>query len=197
MTSNIAILGYRSATLVKDLREHIVVHANQEPIIVEPEHFLSSGGHSDLQYMVAVHRDMGLREQLIESVDQQRLPKFTFIHPTALISPDSKIGAGSYIGPFVMVASGAEVGDDCLISPYCLISHRARLGSGSMMQPYSMVAGTSHVGTYCRLNVRSMVLDQLAVTDRVELAAGAMVTREITQPGYYIGSPARLRSRET
>lgn len=192
--ANIVIIGYRSAGVVKDMQYQIHDQTGQQAVCIEPEEFFCVNNDLDSQYVVAVHREMDLRERIVHTVNQRGLSKFTFIHRTAVVDSSSTIGAGCYIAPFVIVASNSEIGDDCLICPYCLISHRVTVGQGVLMQPYAMIAGSSSVGNYCRFNVRSVLLDQLHMVDRAELGASSMATKDLLEPGYYLGSPARLRT---
>jgi UDP-3-O-[3-hydroxymyristoyl] glucosamine N-acyltransferase len=54
-----------------------------------------------------------------------------------------------------------------------------------------MIAGSTNIGKYCLLGIRSTVIDKLEICDNVVVGAGSLVTKNITAPGNYVGSPAR------
>ena len=143
--------------------------------------------------MVCVARDMQLRKSIIQRLTAGSYQRYTFIHDSSIQGKNTHIGQGCFVGPMVMVASDAAIDNDCILSPYCMVSHRSRLGAGSIMQPYSMLAGSSSTGECCKLNIRSSVIDNTRVADFVELGAGALVTKDIAGPGFYLGQPARKR----
>ena len=44
-----------------------------------------------------------------------------YIHPTAVISPDAKIGSGNYIGAFTVIHAHVTIGDNNHIGEHCII----------------------------------------------------------------------------
>ena len=57
-----------------------------------------------------------------------------YIHPTANVSPEAKIGAGSKIWINVQVREKAEIGDDRIISKDVYIDHAVRIGARCKIQ---------------------------------------------------------------
>ncbi len=43
------------------------------------------------------------------------------IHPTATISPHSKLGEGIRIGPYAVIEDATEIGDECEIATHAVI----------------------------------------------------------------------------
>ena len=64
----------------------------------------------------------------------QLMNNSVYIHPTANISPDAKIGAGSKIWINVQVREKAEIGDNCIISKDVYIDHTVRIGARCKIQ---------------------------------------------------------------
>lgn len=57
-----------------------------------------------------------------------------YIHPTANVSPEASIGAGSKIWINVQVREKAEIGDNCIISKDVYIDHAVRIGARCKIQ---------------------------------------------------------------
>lgn len=57
-----------------------------------------------------------------------------YIHPTANVSPEARIGAGSKIWINVQVREKAEIGDNCIISKDVYIDHAVRIGARCKIQ---------------------------------------------------------------
>lgn len=50
------------------------------------------------------------------------------IHPTAVVAPDARIGAGVEVGPHAVIEDGAEIGAGCVIGPLAVIGAGVVLG---------------------------------------------------------------------
>ena len=52
-----------------------------------------------------------------------------FIHPTSVVSPDAKVGAGTKIWQYCTVLSGAEIGTGSVLSQNVYVEGRTRIGN--------------------------------------------------------------------
>lgn len=190
-TNKIALIGFADAVFVRDLT-NLLNDPSRHIVIIEPNQFLTMQEPHYQGYLVCVNRDMELRQQLVVHLETYNFPKFTFVHPSAIVLPDCKIGSGSFIGPFCFLASNAVVEDHCIVSPYSMISHQSIVGKGTVIQPGTIIAGTVCVGEYCKFNLKSSVIDNIDIANKTEVAAVSTITKTITDPGgFYVGTPAR------
>lgn len=186
----VVLLGFSEATIPNDILNFFTVK-NQEAYIVNPYEFLNGNYNSTDKFLITVTKDQLLRKELINKLDTDKLERATFIHDTAVINQNAKIGKGSIIWQFVSILHHASIGSDCMISPYSMVAHQTNIGSGTIMLPGSMVGGTSTIGNHCLLGLRSSVIDKINVCDDVIIGAGSLVTKHILYSGRYVGSPAR------
>ncbi|MBF0625402.1 MAG: N-acetyltransferase [Magnetococcales bacterium] len=117
------------------------------------------------------------------------------------------IGAGCFIGPFVEIQKGVVIGPGCRIQSHaficelvtigrdCFISHGAKFvndtfrGGGPARGDRSRW-GATRVGDRVAIGTNATLLPVTICAD-VVIGAGAVVTRDITEPGFYAGNPAR------
>ena len=57
--------------------------------------------------------------------------------------------------------------------------------------PGAKILGGAKIGNSCRIGSNSTILPNVQICDDVVIGAGAVVTKSITEPGTYIGIPAR------
>jgi sugar O-acyltransferase (sialic acid O-acetyltransferase NeuD family) len=188
--STINIIGFPQAGLVNDLL-NFILQDGVDIGVLSPDNFIANKFDSESRFINAVTKDLDLRLQINNKLDQDSLQRFTFIHSTCVIDPSAQIGAGSFLGPFVGVYHQVVIGKDCVIAPYSMISHRAQLGNNCMLNPGVLITGTTRVGDNCQFGVRSTVLDQLTICDNVFVGAASTINKDITTPGRWVGSPAR------
>lgn len=57
------------------------------------------------------------------------------VHPTAVVSPDAKLGSNVHIGPLAVIEAGAQVGDRAIVGAQTYVGHGVRLGADCRLFP--------------------------------------------------------------
>ena len=121
------------------------------------------------------------------------------------------IGDGTFIGPFVEIQRGAVVGKRCRIQSHAFICDLVTIGDdcfishGAMFinDPFSTggpgmgrreLWRSTKIGHHVSIGTNATIL-AVTICDRVVIGAGAVVTKDISEPGIYAGNPARLLRR--
>jgi acetyltransferase-like isoleucine patch superfamily enzyme len=130
----------------------------------------------------------------------------TVVEPANLYG--CRIGDGTFVGPFVEIQSGAVIGRNCRIQSHafvcdlvvigddCFVSHGAKFindlfaGGGPARGDRSKY-GSTVLGDRVSVGTNATILP-VTICDDVVIGAGAVVTRDITEPGVYAGNPERL-----
>ena len=117
------------------------------------------------------------------------------------------IGDDSFVGPFVEIQKGANVGKRCRIQSHSFICELVTIGNdcfishGAMFINDLFVTGgpaegadcwrPTKLGKHVSVGTNATILPVM-ICDQVVIGAGAVVTKDITEPGFYVGNPARL-----
>ncbi|MAM34249.1 MAG: acyl-[acyl-carrier-protein]--UDP-N-acetylglucosamine O-acyltransferase [Micavibrio sp.] len=59
------------------------------------------------------------------------------IHPTAVVDPDTNIGANVKIGPYCVIGKGAVLGDNVVLKNHVSIEGKVTLGAGTLVSPFA------------------------------------------------------------
>jgi acetyltransferase-like isoleucine patch superfamily enzyme len=132
----------------------------------------------------------------------------TVVQPVNLYS--CKIDDESFVGPFVEIQRGAEIGKRCRIQSHAFVCELVTIGDdcfishGAMFINDPLVTGgpagkpelwrKTKVGNRVSIGTNATILP-VAICDKAVIGAGAVVTKDITEPGFYVGNPARLLRR--
>jgi len=116
----------------------------------------------------------------------------------------------SFIGPFVEIQKGAKIGKRCRIQSHAFICDLVSMGDdcfvshGAMFINDLFVTGgpagkrdlwrSTKIGNHVSVGTNATVLP-VTICDRAVIGAGAVVTKDIIEPGFYVGNPARLLRR--
>jgi acetyltransferase-like isoleucine patch superfamily enzyme len=134
--------------------------------------------------------------------------KVTVVQPVNLY--DCAIGDGSFVGPFVEIQKGAKIGKRCRVQSHSFICELVTIGDdwfishGAMFINDPFVTGrptaerhlwrSTKLGNRVSIGTNATILP-VAICDDVVIGAGAVVTKDINVPGFYVGNPARLLRR--
>lgn len=117
------------------------------------------------------------------------------------------IGDGSFVGPFVEIQAGAVIGRRCRIQSHAFICDLVEIGDncfvshGAMFINDPFSAGgpargdrsqwkQTRIGNNVSIGTNATIMPVTICSD-VVIGAGAVVTKDITEPGAYAGNPAR------
>lgn len=63
------------------------------------------------------------------------------IHPTAVVGPAARVGAGVRIGPYAVVEGPAEIGEGCVLEAHATLTGTVRLGRGVRVGHGAVIGG--------------------------------------------------------
>ena len=146
---------------------------------------------SDKYEVVIAIADSYHRERIVNS-----LPKntkfFTHIHPTAQIHGDDvEIGPGSIICAGSIITTNVKIGKHAHINLITTIGHDCVIGDYFTTAPGVQISGNEKIGDRVYFGTRSCMKQKLTVCDDVIIGMNAGVVKNITEPGTYIGTPAK------
>jgi len=129
----------------------------------------------------------------------------TIVNPVNLY--ECTIGDNCFIGPFVEIQKGVVIGERCKIQSHaficelvvigndCFISHGAMFindlfSSGGPARGNKLLWKSTKIGNNVSIGTNATILP-VSITDNVVIGAGAVVTKDITSSGFYVGNPAK------
>jgi UDP-3-O-[3-hydroxymyristoyl] glucosamine N-acyltransferase len=68
------------------------------------------------------------------------------VHPTAVVSPKAKVGAGARIGPFVVIEDDVTLGRDAALWPHVVLHRGAAIGDSFVARTHAVVREGCRVG---------------------------------------------------
>ncbi|MBD3637735.1 MAG: acetyltransferase [Crocinitomicaceae bacterium] len=109
------------------------------------------------------------------------------------VSKHASVGIGSMIFHHAIVNAKAVIGQNCIINTNALIEHHAVIGSHTHVSTSAVVNGKVTIGEDCFIGSNSVINHGLSICDHVIIGAGAVIVEDITEPGTYVGNPARKK----
>lgn len=140
--------------------------------------------------------DADARGRLVQQCLQAGRCVVTLVHPQAVVAQDVQLGAGTVVMAGAVINPASRVGKGCIINTGATVDHDNRIADYVHLSPGVHLAGTVEVGDYAWLGVGANVRDHIRICPHAIIGVGAAVVKDITEPGTYIGVPARKMIKE-
>jgi sugar O-acyltransferase (sialic acid O-acetyltransferase NeuD family) len=132
-----------------------------------------------------------VRETLQKKLEDKGAHIPTLIHPTAILGEQVEISPGTVVMAGTVINSCSEIGKGCIINTGSTIDHDCIIEDYVHISPGAHLAGTVKVGQGTWLGIGSIVSNNVNISYGCKIGAGAVVIRDLTVTGTYVGVPAK------
>ncbi|RLL42762.1 acetyltransferase [Oceanobacillus piezotolerans] len=163
-------------------------------IIHAPVSFLVKLLQEDIKLVIAIGDNL-IRRKIVQ---QLALPKEAYaplIHPTAIISPTSKVGYGTVVMPNVVVNANSEIGSHCIINTGAIVEHDNRIGDYTHLSPNVTLTGNVSTGEGVHIGSSATIIPSKHLGSWSIIGAGSTVIEHIPAYTKAVGSPTRIIER--
>jgi len=115
---------------------------------------------------------------------------YCFIGPFTEVQRNSHVGDHCKIQSHSFICEGVEIGDHCFVGHGVMFVNDL-FSSGGPAGGHSDLWKKTFIGNHVSIGSNATILP-VRIVDHVVIGAGAVVTKDILQPGIYAGNPARL-----
>ena len=128
-------------------------------------------------------------------IGKTRLPSDRFetiIHPTASISPTSRLGKGVIVFQNVTITTNVTINNHVCILPNSIISHDSVIGTYSSVAGGAIICGNVTIGDSCYIGAGSSIREGLNIGEKSLVAIGSVVVKNVPKSMVVAGNPAKL-----
>jgi sugar O-acyltransferase (sialic acid O-acetyltransferase NeuD family) len=148
----------------------------------------------ETDFFVAIGNN-ATREKIQEKLITEGLSIVSIIHPDAVIGTDVDIGIGTAVMAGVVINTSCRIGKGCILNTSSSLDHDNIIEDYVHISPGSSLAGTVKVGKASWIGIGSAVSNNVNICRNCKLGAGAVVVKDIINPGTYVGVPVRKINR--
>lgn len=175
--------GYQVEALL-DIHNNGYYH--QTPILHE-QYF-----NKDKHLAVIAVGSSSLRKKIVEKILANYGDVFvSLIDPSVIMLSNNIIGKGAVIAPSCVLTCDIKIGNFCQLNVGTSIMHDVQTGDFFTTAPGVKINGHVTIGHTVYFGSNSSTKEEISITDKVIIGAGACVINDIIESGTYIGIPAR------
>lgn len=134
--------------------------------------------------------DSKIREKSISQLPEG-IEFITLIHPTAVVSQWAKIGEGSIICAGTIITCDINIGKHAQLNLNTTIGHDCQIGDFFTTAPNVNISGNCTFGEHVYFGTSSSIKQGISIKGNTVIGMGAIVTKDIEEPGVYVGIPAK------
>jgi len=112
------------------------------------------------------------------------------IHPAAVISDWAEFAEGAVITAGVIATCNIKIGKHAHLNLHTTIGHDCVIGDYFTTAPGVNISGSCEIGNNVYIGTNASVKQGIRICDDVTIGMGAVVVKNIEEPGTYIGNPA-------
>lgn len=145
---------------------------------------------NDYDIFVAIGNNK-TRERIQTQLEMAGANISTLIHPSAIIGEKVEVGIGTVVMAGVVINCCSSIGEGCIVNTGAVIEHDNVIEDYVHISPGARLAGTVIVGKGSWLGIGTIVSNNVNIISSCKVGAGAVVVKDITEPGTYVGVPVR------
>jgi len=132
----------------------------------------------EIFYIIGV-ADVRVKQQIQKRCLEVGWKPFTVVHPSAVVSPSARLGAGVFVGPLAVVSSNSIVGDHCIIHLHSSIGHDASIGGFCAILPGARISGAVEIGDRVLIGSNAFVNAGVRIGNDCQVDALTYVSRDL------------------
>ena len=138
--------------------------------------------------------DTGLtRRRIFNKLKKERKELPVIVSPKAYVSKHARIGQGSIVMHKAIINSNSVIHENSIINSGAIIEHDAVVYGNCHISTGTVLNGNVIINRNCFIGSRTTVLQNVTVHKDIVIGAGSLVTKDLHEPGVYIGLPARKK----
>ena len=135
------------------------------------------------------------REKIQEKLIDEGVNVVSLIHPISVIGTDVERGIGTAVMAGVIINSSTRIGKGCILNTSSSLDHDNDIDDYVHISPGVRTAGGVRVGKGSWIGIGSVVSNNVNICSGCKVGAGAVVVKDITESGTYVGVPVRRVDR--
>jgi sugar O-acyltransferase (sialic acid O-acetyltransferase NeuD family) len=150
-------------------------------------------GPQKLNVVLAVGQ-VGLGKPRYELWARLQSPLLSFpliVSPNAIVNEVVSVGEGAVVMDGVVINSGTAIGQGAIVNTNSTIEHDVRLADWVHIAPGATISGGVTIGRFSMIGAGATVIEGKKIAAGCIVGAGATVVHDLTEPGVYVGVPAR------
>lgn len=119
----------------------------------------------------------------------------TAVHPTAMVSQRSTIGAGSVVMPGVIINADSRIGAHCILNTQCVVEHDCIVSDFAHISPHATLCGNVQIGEGTHVGAGATIIPGVKIGAGCIIGAGSVVIGDVPDNVLVAGNPGKIKKQ--
>lgn len=135
----------------------------------------------------------GLQVRREVSVEAKKLGllEVELVSPQAYVAPRAILMEGVQVFHRAVVNAGSQIGAGTIVNTSSVVEHDVVTGENCFLGPGSLLLGEVKLEDDVLVGAGAVIHPGVTISKRTKIGSGSVVLHDITEPGTYVGVPAR------
>ena len=196
--------GREVIDLVRDIRSYSELECLENIVLIDDNpNLLNVSGlnlipshdfNPEMGEVVIAIADPNIRQSIVDKLPEETVYA-TLIHPSAQIGRNTKISKGSIICAGVIVTCNIEIGIHSHLNLGTTVGHDCNIGDYFTTAPHVNISGSCSIEDNVYFGTKAATKQGVNIVSDVIVGMGANVLKSLSEPGTYVGTPAKMLVR--
>jgi UDP-perosamine 4-acetyltransferase len=113
------------------------------------------------------------------------------VSPDAIVNEGVSDGEGAVVMDGAVVNTGVSIGRGVIVNTNSTVEHDVQLEDWVHIAPGASISGGATIGRFSMIGAGATIIEGIKIAAGCMVGAGATVVHSLTEPGVYVGCPAR------
>ncbi|MBP1224039.1 acetyltransferase [Flavobacterium sp. 1355] len=137
------------------------------------------------------YKHLQIRKSLFDRFEK-KIPFGKIVHSSSWLDKTVQIKEGSIIYPRCSIDANVIIESNTILNIGCVVAHDSIVGRHSFLSPRVALAGFIKVEEMCIIGINATIIDNIRIVSETQIGGGAVVIKNIENPGLYVGNPVRF-----
>lgn len=144
------------------------------------------------KYFLTAVGDPKLKHTFYEKARSKGLiPCAPLITKRTTVARSALLRDNTIVAPNATITSRVSIGHSASIHYGCTIGHDCNINDFFTALPGCNISGNVQIGKYVTVGANACIREKISICDNVFIGMGAVVVKDIKEPGTYVGVPAK------
>jgi len=149
--------------------------------------------YDDCLFIVALgYHHLMRKDKIIDELKTNGRRLLSVVHPSAVISPSSRIDEGVFIYSGCIIDMNVIIQSGCILYNGSTVAHDTELETSCFLAPRVTIAGCTHIKSRTFLGVGTCVANALTIGQDCQIGAGSLVQKNLPDSTSGIGNPFHI-----
>ena len=131
------------------------------------------------------------RKKTVEIIQSKGGKFITLIHPSAVVSPSTRIGNGVAIKAFCVLSSDCIIDDFSYLQSSVILGHDVHIGRFCQINSFAFFAGYVRIHDMVTVNAGARIVQNIVVEEQSVVGMGSVVLNRVKKGTTVFGVPAK------